>query len=103
MRNCNDRLDGGSCNVDGSSSQQNLINGEFTLTIDPDSLNDSECTAGADACSDDTCEIDLYFMKQIRDFLVSSEGQSWVLGGLVEVTGAGTCAAAPDNNVVRVC
>ena len=104
MRNCNDRLDGGSCNIDGSSSQQKLINGEYTLTIDPDNVGNSECKGNnADQCSDDTCEIDLYFMKQIRDYLVSSEGQDWVINGLTEVTGAGTCAASPDNNVVRVC
>jgi hypothetical protein len=106
-RNCNDRLSGGSCNIDGSSSQQPLINGEYTLVIDPDTLNNSECKAvgagSADQCSEDSCNIDLYFMKQIRDYMVSSEGQQWVLNGLTEVTGAGTCADAPDNNAIRVC
>lgn len=96
-RNCNDRLKGGSCNVEGISSREHLLSGEYTMTIDDSDPDLSVCSYGADTCSDDTCTIDLHYVKQIWNYVDTNTVVPIV------VTNNQTCSASVQNDIVRKC
>ena len=95
MRNCNDQLSGGSCKAANS-----LENGSYTLKINSNDAGLSACDTAADGCSMDTCQIDLHFMGQIRNFLVSPAGQSWSSN---EVISDDVCIGVTPQNENRIC
>lgn len=97
-RNCNDRLEGGSCNIVGSNSRELLLAGEYHLAFNAsDYQSTATCTYGADQCSDDSCTIDLYYAKQITEYVEDN-----VVVPIV-VTDNSTCTASVKNDIVRVC
>jgi len=96
-RNCNDRLKGGTCNIEGNNSREILLAGEYTMTYDDLDVDAATCTYGLDTCSDDTCTIDLYYVKQIIDYV----GEN-ALSPIV-ISENSTCAASVQNDITRVC
>ena len=101
-RNCNDRLVGGSCNVQGTSSREMLLAGEYTVDYNQTSLDEAVCVnSNGDQCSDDTCLIDLYYAKQIRSFMISNGGANSL--SPVVVSSNATCSAAVLNDNERIC
>lgn len=101
-RNCNDRLDGGSCNIEGNSSKEKLLAGEYTIDYNVTTLDDASCINSiGDNCSDDTCEIDLYYAKKIRSFMNNNGGANSL--SPIEVVNNSTCTAQILNDNTRKC
>ena len=73
-RNCNDRLTGGSCNVLGVNSNELLKARSYTLEEDPaeNFIDTVHCVVNSespDACADETCSIDILYLKDIYNYL----------------------------------
>ena len=61
-RNCNDRLKGGSCNIDGSASREVLLGGEYTITYDDSDLD------GTAVCSYHRVDNCYFMISRIKKF-----------------------------------
>ena len=100
-RNCNEMLRGGSCNVENSSSKELLKARSYELKSDLESsfIDTVTCNIENDACADDSCSIDLLYMKDIFNYL---EDNHQGFSNLV-VTDNSTCSAAVNTNKPRIC
>ena len=97
-RNCNDRLPGGTCNVEGSNSRELLLAASYEMQYNStDLLSTATCTYGADQCSQDSCTIDLYYAKQIVEFVDDN-----ILNPIVVIDNS-TCSAPVQNDIQRKC
>merc|ERR1712036_171379 len=62
-RNCNDNLVGGSC----ESDRESMRTGAYTMSIVESDYDASTCGFTTADCEADTCEIDLKYLKLIRE------------------------------------
>jgi len=95
IRNCNDKLPGGSCN-DGTGlmTREYLSTAEYTLFVDrTGNMDDSYCSNTiTDACSADTCTIDRFYVSKIIGWLANPNYDLHY--DLVEVTNNSQCYAS---------
>ena len=101
-RNCNDRLQGGSCNVQYSSSMELLKAKSYVMQSDPTGgnfIDTVECAVEGDDCADDSCTIDLYYLKSIFNYL---EDNFDSMNPLL-VNDNSTCTAAVNTDKTRIC
>ena len=101
-RNCNDRLRYGSCNVDYSSSMENLKSKSYRITASDYQeafLETVSCVTSLDECADDTCTIDMWYLKDIYQYL---EDNHQVMSSL-HVVDNSTCSTPVNTNKTRIC
>ena len=99
-RNCNDQLRGGSCNIENSSSRELLKAKSYTMTSsNVEFINTVACLTQSDSCADDTCSIDLYYLKEIYNYL---EDNHQTLES-IQVVDNSTCSAALNVDKKRIC
>lgn len=101
-RNCNDKLDGGECNVPNQSGElgaETIKHASYQMFIDDNDISNNYCVSehvGASNCSRSTCEIDLFYMQQIRDFITANPFYT-----ASEVTHSGNCTHHHNPEVKR--
>lgn len=93
-RNCNDNLVGGSCEND----RESMRTGAFTLDIVDSNFQISNCGFTNTDCEEDTCAIDLVYLKAISQFMSDNPGHTAQV-----ISGAGTCTLAPLDKRERRC
>ena len=93
-RNCNDNLVGGSCEADRETQRS----GAFTMIIDHSDYSNSMCGFTNGECDADTCDIDLKYLKAIRDYMDNFPAHQANM-----VTGPGTCTPAFKDKRERKC
>ena len=99
-RNCNDMLKGGSCNIENSSSRELLKAKSYAMTSsNVEFINTVTCLAQSDTCADDTCSIDLYYLKEIYNYLEDNH-QTFES---MQVVDNSTCSAALNVDKKRIC
>jgi len=102
-RNCNDRLTGlgriCTCSMPGTSSTQLLREASYKMMIYPTDTGSCYCYDAEAGCSLDTCEIDMHFAKQLKQF-VDDHPFGWTV---TEVQGAGTCEFEAPREGNRYC
>ena len=100
-RNCNDRLEGGKCRGQGVPAMKAH---QYLLKYNDTDLDDIVCDneSGSDECEDSTCSIDLFYMKQIRDYLMDIDLFSFHTQ-IIEVVDNSTCTIAEKSQVKKYC
>ena len=93
-RNCNDNLVGGSCEADRETQRT----GAYTMFVDHSDYSNSKCGFTQADCDADTCDIDLKYLKAIRDYMDNTPGQI-----AARIDAAGTCTPAFKDKRERKC
>ena len=93
-RNCNDNLVGGSCEDDRDS----MRTGAYTMSINESDYDASTCGFTTADCEADTCQIDLKYMKLIREYITANPSMLPTI-----VNSSGTCTPAPLDKRERRC
>ena len=105
-RNCNDRLEGGSCKHENKVNKMKYNQNFYKVYIDQLDDTKTHClTTDPDSgeaymqCAVDDCTIDLYFAQSIKDFLLDNPSFT---ANVVDDP-AGSCIKHPENNAIRTC
>jgi len=93
-RNCNDNLVGGSCEND----RESMRTGAYTMDIVDSDYQISNCGFTTTDCEEDTCKIDLVYLKAIQQYLADNAGHAANV-----VSSSGTCTLAPLDKRERRC
>jgi len=96
-RNCNDNLVGGSC----ESDRESMRTGAYTMSIVESDYDASTCGFTTADCEADTCEIDLKYLKLIREYVTNNP--QLAADGATIVNSSGTCTQAPLDKRERRC
>ena len=100
-RYCNDNLAGGSCSgVEiGLSSRDYLMLGEYAIKISQNlgltAVEESVCVEAADDCSNDTCLVDLHYIKKIISFYAENRETF----NTTEIIEDGICVSTPSTEL----
>jgi len=93
-RNCNDNLVGGSCEND----RESMRTGAYTMDIVDTNYQISNCGFTTTDCEEDTCKIDLLYLKAIQQYLADNAGHTAQV-----ISSTGTCTLAPLDKRERRC
>ena len=74
---------------------QELLNEDF--------IDNVNCVDQNDECADDTCSIDLLYLKQIYNFLEDSANSNQVFDTPLIVVDNSTCSNPINTNLTRIC
>jgi len=93
-RNCNDNLVGGSCEND----RESMRTGAYTMDIVSTNYQISNCGFTTTDCEEDTCKIDLVYLKAIQQYIADNPSHA---ANVISATG--TCTLAPLDKRERRC
>jgi len=93
-RNCNDNLVGGSCEAD----RETMRTGDYLISIDRSNYDNSACGFTDPGCALDTCNIDLKYVKLLRNFVNDNPGFT-----TTSVTSDGACPQSSKDKRERKC
>lgn len=98
-RECNDKHIGGSCKDGGYDPHTNSLEYELVQNVMDDGSVMYDCSGNSDACAEDTCIIDVEYIKQMGDYLdaLPSSFTSTGLGDGI------TCPRSTEKVVDRFC